>query len=401
MLQKFFAGDANSPEAVQLALSAIRKHLNMEVAYISEFVGDHSVYQVVDAPGLEALIKVGDSRSLDEVYCRHILAGRLPELMPDTAEFDLAASMPITQAVPIGAHMSVPIRSAAGDPLGMFCCLSPTPNPSLNARDLQVMRVFADMAAHHIVSQKTRETEAAAARHRMSQILETRAFRCVYQPIRNLLTNQVQGFEALCRFTTAPGGPDKTFAEAVAVGLGVELEMAVLEDALAVLAHLPDHIYLSVNASPAVVMSDALPEMFSRFPAGRIVLEITEHASVACYEELKSALAPIRRAGVRLAIDDAGAGYASLQHIITLAPDVIKLDMSLTRAVNMDGARRALTAALVFFSQETNSLIIAEGIETEDELHTLRTLGVPLGQGYLLGRPSPFPDTFHLAEAAG
>lgn len=390
------AGDTNSPEAVQLALGALRKHLGMEVAYISEFVGDISVFQMVDAPGLESLIKVGDSRSLDEVYCRHILAGRLPELMPDTADYALAVSMPITQAVPIGAHMSVPIRSPQGDALGMFCCLSPSPNRSLNARDLQVMRVFADMAAHHIVTRKDREKDAADARDRMSKIIETRAFRCVYQPIRNLSTDRVEGLEALCRFTTVPGSPDKIFQEAFEVGLGAQLEMAVVDEALAVLAHLPSPIYLSINASPSAVLSGALPVLLRHFPADRIVLEITEHASVASYEELKATLEPLRRSGIRLAIDDAGAGYASLQHIVTLAPDIIKLDMSLTRAINLDAARRALAAALVFFSQETHSLIIAEGIETEEELETLKGLGVHFGQGYLLGRPSPFVDAFHL-----
>ena len=99
---------------IQRALEAVRRHLGMEVAYLSEFVGDDSVFHYVDAPGLEALIKPGDKRSLDEVYCRHILAGRLPELIPDTSTEPLAVAMPITQAVPIGSHASIPIRLAAG-----------------------------------------------------------------------------------------------------------------------------------------------------------------------------------------------------------------------------------------------------------------------------------------------
>ena len=119
----------------------------MEIAYISEFVENESVFRTVDAPGLEAMIKPGDKRSLDDVYCRHILAGRLPEVMPDTADFPLAAAMPITQAVPIGAHVSVPVRLKDGSVYGMFCCLSPQANRSLNGRDLQVMRAFADLAA--------------------------------------------------------------------------------------------------------------------------------------------------------------------------------------------------------------------------------------------------------------
>jgi GAF domain-containing protein len=139
-------------DPVQHALQAVRRHLGMEVAYISKFVDERSVFEKVDAPGLEAMIKPGDSRALDEVYCRHILAGRIPQLMANTADHPFAAAMPITAAVPIGAHMSVPITLPGGRIYGMFCCLSPTPNASLNQRDLDVMRAFADMTALQISS---------------------------------------------------------------------------------------------------------------------------------------------------------------------------------------------------------------------------------------------------------
>ena len=135
---------------IQEALSAIRTHLDMEVAYFSEFVDGRTIFRRVDAPGLEHLIKEGDSQSLDDVYCNHILEGRLPELIPDTSQFPLAVSMPITQAVPIGSHASIPIRRADGTPYGMFCCLSPRPNLSLNTRDLDVLRMFADIAAKQV-----------------------------------------------------------------------------------------------------------------------------------------------------------------------------------------------------------------------------------------------------------
>lgn len=115
--------------------------------------------------------------------------------------------------------------------------------------------------------------------------------------------------------------------------------------------------------------------------------ELTEHAAVADYVELSRALEPLRRNGMRIAVDDAGAGFSSLQHIVALVPDVIKLDMSLTRSVDTDAARRALAAALVFFSKETSSTIIAEGVETTGELEALIELGVHGAQGYLLGRP--------------
>src|SRR3977135_2633648 len=108
---------------VKRALQAIRTHLDMEVAYVSEFVGDQIVFREVDAPGLEAMIKSGDKRSLDEGYCRQILAGRLPGLTAEPRKEPVAMAMPITRAVPIGKHMSVPIRMQDGSVYGMFCCL--------------------------------------------------------------------------------------------------------------------------------------------------------------------------------------------------------------------------------------------------------------------------------------
>src|SRR5262245_65961443 len=116
----------NQDDMVKASLQAIRTHLDMEVAYVSEFVGDRIVFREVDAPGLEAMVKPGDSRSIDEVYCRHILEGRLPQLIPDTAAEPVAMAMPITRAVPIGKHMSVPISMAEGSVYGMFLCVGLT-----------------------------------------------------------------------------------------------------------------------------------------------------------------------------------------------------------------------------------------------------------------------------------
>ena len=137
---------------VKRSLQAIRAHLGMEVAYVSEFVGNRSVFREVDAPGLDAMIKVGDSQSLDDVYCRHILEGRLPQLMADTSTESLAMAMPITHAVPIGKQMSVPIRLPDGNVHGMFCCLGFQADRSLHERDMQMMRAFADLAAFEINS---------------------------------------------------------------------------------------------------------------------------------------------------------------------------------------------------------------------------------------------------------
>ncbi|NKE46873.1 EAL domain-containing protein [Roseomonas frigidaquae] len=393
--------DSTGQGTIQRGLEAVRRHLGMEVAYVSRFEDGRSVFREVDAPGLEALIRPGDSRGLDEVYCLHILAGRLPELIPDTAAFPLATAMPITQAVPIGAHVSVPIRMPDGRPYGMFCCLSPRANPSLNDRDLQVMRVFAEMAGHAIAREVA---EAEASRSRMAEletVMEERLFTFRFQPILTLQPLQVVGFEALCRFGPEPyRTPDLWFAAAHAAGCGVELELAVLQRAVQALRRLKAPAFLSLNAAPATILSGRLPKLFAGLPTERLVLEVTEHSQVEDYDALRAALAPLRSGGVKLAIDDAGAGYSSLQHILQLQPDIIKLDMGLVRGVDQDPAKRALAAALCFFARETGCQIVAEGIETEAEFAALEALGVSRGQGYLLGRPGDLAAAQEMVGAA-
>ncbi len=397
------AADSDSfpPRALQAAIGAIRQHLGMHVAYVSKFDGDYSVFQAVDAPGLEHLIKAGDSRHLDDVYCRHILAGRLPELIPDTRLEPLAMAMPITGATPIGSHLSVPVRDKDGMAIGMFCCLSPVANPSLNARDLQVMRVFADIIGDQMARKVEAEREVRSLAELIDTVIAEKALTSVYQPIFNLATMRPAGVEGLSRFTAMPyRSPDLWFADAFAAGRGIDLELAAIEVALRPLSRLPPSIYLSVNASARTIVSGRLESALADMPLDRIVLELTEHEVVADYDALLGALGPLRRGGIRIAVDDAGAGFASLQHILRLGPDRIKLDMSLTRDIDSDPARRALASAMVTFARETGAYLIAEGIETRAELEVLMAIGVDKGQGYLLGRPASLDATIDLLQQA-
>lgn len=242
------------------------------------------------------------------------------------------------------------------------------------------------------------EVEAAAAHeqqaHRIAAVLEDGALSMVFQPIRHLANLAVVGAEALARFVHPPEQPpDVWFREAAMVGRGLELELAAVDRALDQFDRLPDGAYLSVNAAPSTVSSGALEERFERCPADRLVIELTEHTDVTDYQQLSAALRPLRAAGVRLALDDTGAGYSSLRHIVDLQPDIVKLDMALTRGIDSDPARRAMASTLLRFQDEVGATVVAEGIETEAELATLRDLGIRYGQGYLLGRPAPLDLT--------
>lgn len=241
------------------------------------------------------------------------------------------------------------------------------------------------------------ERERLQARQReqrrrvIEEIVENQALAMVFQPIVDLATSTSVGVEALARFTTgSPRRPDEWFAEAAAVGLGKELELLAVSKAAEAVDQLAPEAYLSVNVSPATALDARLVQALGP-AAGRCVLELTEHSRVDQYEELLAAVGELRRLGVRIAVDDAGSGYAGLQHILRVAPDIIKLDIELIRGIDTDPARQALAAALVSFGEQIGATITAEGIETEQELATLQRLRVHYGQGYYLGHPAPLP----------
>ncbi len=214
-----------------------------------------------------------------------------------------------------------------------------------------------------------------------------------YQPIFDLKSSSIVGLEALARFTSPPDrSADTWLAEAEAVGRLLELELACLRTALRDLERLPEEAYLSLNVSPTTAIAPELHEVLDGLPAERVVLEMTEHARVDDYPALKAALAVFRERGLRLAIDDAGAGFASLRHIVLLHPDFIKLDMTLTRDVHADETRRALVVALVAFGSQIGARVVAEGVETPEQLAALLEAGVQFGQGFYLARPQALPD---------
>ncbi|SIT51030.1 EAL domain-containing protein (fragment) [Paraburkholderia piptadeniae] len=219
---------------------------------------------------------------------------------------------------------------------------------------------------------------------RIRQVLTNHELSVVYQPVYSLDDEHVIGFEALARFRH--GSPDEWFASAAKVGLGKELELAAIRQALEGLPRLQP-AYVAVNVSPDTILCGELTRVLRGMPGGRVVLELTEHSHVADYGALIEALAPLRAASVRVAVDDAGAGFASMRHVLRLHPDLIKLDASLIRGIEDDSSKRALTSAMFVFARETDSVLIAEGVETAAELAMLRSLDIKMVQGYLFARP--------------
>jgi len=210
----------------------------------------------------------------------------------------------------------------------------------------------------------------------------------VFQPIVSLSTGRVCGYEALARFPSPPDRrPDEWFALAHRVGLGPTLEARAVAAALAA-PNRPEGVYLSFNLSPSALSS---PEVLSVLPVdlAGLVVEITEHERVGDEDELRAQLAPLRERGARIAVDDAGAGYAGLQQVMRIHPDIIKLDRSLVAEVDSDPAKAALIDAFARFARGTGAVVCAEGIETAAELRVVADLDVTYGQGFGLGKPQP------------
>ena len=229
-------------------------------------------------------------------------------------------------------------------------------------------------------------------RARIRRVLEREELDIVFQPIVALDSRAVVGYEALSRFSAVPHrGPDEWFAEAHEVGLGPELELAAIRLACERSRDIPEGMFMAVNVSPVTTERPELLALLAGCQVHEVVLEVTEHARVEDYRRFQLAIQRVRELGARLAVDDAGAGFSSLRHILELDAELIKLDGSLTRSLEQDPRRRSLAAALIEFGRESGASVLAEHIESELQLIELRRLGVTYGQGFHLGRPQRLP----------
>ena len=257
---------------------------------------------------------------------------------------------------------------------------------SLAAR-LPALDSFAALAGALLSTELLGRQERAALETQLTAVLAERAFAPVFQPIVALDTGSTVGYEALTRFDDGIR-PDRRFADAVAVGLGPELELACLAAAIEAADGLPGGPWLSLNVSPELIRGvGRLRRALARAPR-RVVLEVTSHAVIDDHRAFRKAVAGLGR-GLRLAVDDAGGGAASLRQIVGLRPDFVKIDMGLVHGIERDQARQALVAGLGYLAGRNGFTLIAEGIETDAEHESLRALDVGLGQGFLLGRPAP------------
>jgi PAS domain S-box-containing protein len=245
---------------------------------------------------------------------------------------------------------------------------------------------FASLAGALLAPSAARTSETAATRGTYQAILDEQAFHPVFQPFVDLATGDTVGYEALTRFADGTR-PDLVFSGARRCGLEPAMEAATLRAAIDASDALPAGRFLSLNVSPSIILAGEALRTILATRTRPIVLEIAEHAPVEDYAALRSAFVALG-AGLRLAVDDAGAGVANFNHLVELRPQFVKVDIGLVRGVNADLTRQALIVSLLHFANATDCQVVAEGIETEAERAVLAKLEIPLGQGYLFGRPA-------------
>ncbi len=378
-----------SETAQQVAelLRTARQSLGMGLAFLSRMDGAEQRLEVVDS-----VLPVPDGMTQPRAtsFCQAILDGVLPPVIPDVARFPAAMRLPAAQQG-IRSYLSVPVELSDGTVYGTFCSAGLEADPQLDERDLALMRVLAQAAATIIEPDVVKRCRNAVIESRLRPLLDRDGPVVLLQPIVELAGGTRVGAEALSRFPQEWGQPpDEVFADADLIGERENLELAALRRAA---DHLPCVAgYIAMNISPATLYSPGGVPFLTGLPLERIVLELSEHDPIQDYERLRTVLAPLRARGMRLAIDDVGAGYSSLRHIVATGPDVIKLDRSIVAGVAGDPVLAVVVHALTELATAVGATVVAEGIETAADATTLAGLGVGLGQGWLFDRAVPAAD---------
>ncbi|MEV6302965.1 EAL domain-containing protein [Actinoplanes sp. NPDC051861] len=301
----------------------------------------------------------------------------------------LGVSMLLTMITSIWEWEDVVLDGAAAEPDEWLAVVAVCWLPLLAVLQVRLVRYYLDATA----DRRGHSARQEMLRKRISGLLRDDAgVEVVFQPIVDITGRRLAGVEALSRFPGEPYRPPNVwFDEAWEAGLGPELELRAVAAAFERLPELPDSAYLSVNVAPGTMLDPRFLALLDGLGhhASRIVVELTEHAVVDDYTAITGVVEQLRSRGARLAVDDAGAGYATMQHILRLRPDIIKLDRAIVDRADQDPARRALMAAMAAFAASLDTTVIAEGVETAEEVEVLLETGVRLAQGYFFGRPGP------------
>ena len=365
------------------------RELRLDVVYVSELRDGRQLYRAVAGDGGSFNIAVGEGPPAKATLDQLMLEGQIPSVIRDVSADPRAGELAVTRAAGIGAYVGVPIPSSPGS--GLCATISAASHiavPTLDERAERLLSHLGELIVDDLEAQHAQDDVRAS----ILEFIASSRFSLAYQPLFDLATGRCIGVEALARFPEPFITPDQAFSAADEVGLGIDLERVTALRACEIVPRLAAGQFLSVNASPAALLRLAQRrDAGTVFPLARIVVELTEHSITHAYGALRDQLAPLREQGLRIAVDDAGAGYASLRHILELRPDFIKLDRWLIDGLADDRGRRVAVSAFVSLARELGSIVVADGVERPEDLRVIRELGLDAAQGYLLGGPSSAP----------
>ncbi|MGY1709024.1 EAL domain-containing protein [Geodermatophilus sp. SYSU D00758] len=384
-------------EQIAELLVTAKRSLHLSVAFLSRLDGTTQHLEVVES-SVPVLVQEKARVRQDTSFCQAILDGRLPAVIPDVTRFPEAMALPSARIPRIRSYVSTPVRLSDGSLYGTFCAFGFTSDEELGRRDEALMEVLASAASVIIEPEVRAQQERDAVEGRLGPVVEAGGPVVALQPIVDLASGRRVGAEALSRFPAEWGlAPDVVFEQAHRIGWGHRLELLALARAAAHLERVGG--YVAMNVSPETLLRPECADLLRGLPLDRVLLELSEHEAVEDYDALTAALGPFRAAGMRLAIDDVGAGFSSLRHIVVTSPDVIKLDRSVVTGLGADPVLSTLVSSLVTFGRGCGAAVVAEGVETAEDAAALLALGVDLGQGWYFGRPGP-PEALDAAEPA-
>jgi EAL domain-containing protein (putative c-di-GMP-specific phosphodiesterase class I) len=376
----------DADEQIADLLRTAKKSLRLSVAFLTRMDGTTQHLEVVES-SIPMLFQEGVTQVQETSLCQAILDKKLPAVIPNLKDFPEAMKLPAARLPRIRSYVSVPVTLSDGTLYGTFCAAGLTADKELSKRDKSLMDVLASAASVIVEPQVKDNARRNEVEGRLAAVMAGGGPVIALQPIVDLATGLQAGAEALSRFPAEWGlTPDVVFEQAHGVGLGHELEIQALRRAAALLEGTEG--YVAMNVSPATLMTPGCAELLRELPLERVLLELSEHDPVEDYDALLAVLAPFRAAGLRLAIDDVGAGFSSLRHIVVTTPDVIKIDRSIVSGLDADPVLTTLVRSLVEFARGIDARVVAEGVETAAEAAVLRSLDVDYGQGWHFGRPA-------------
>jgi EAL domain-containing protein (putative c-di-GMP-specific phosphodiesterase class I) len=385
---KGLLGLEKGPVGLDRVVELAHHYLELDAVYIAEVRGDRLVVRAWAGDVVSFGVSVDDDVPLAGTIAQPLLSGDVPSVVANGATEPALAGITVPPSGRIGAYVGVPLRFSDGSSYGAFFGLSHEPDHSLGRRDARFMAMLGELMTGDLDEQRRLERLSSG----LHELIDKERIAIACQPIFDILTGRCLGVEALSRFGEPFSRPDTTFAAAEEVGLGLELERLAIRTAWVILSELGADQFLTINVGPAALLELARrANERTDLELSSLVIEVTEHVGVESYADLRHELSPLRAQGLRLAVDDVGAGYASLHHIVELRPDFVKVDTSLVQGVAQDRLLRVTIGSLVNLALDLGATTVAEGVESAEDLTALRDLGVDAAQGYLLGRPSTDP----------